>query len=101
MTQSGFRMDYYQSKANTFTFQGDFYSGEANESLNRSVTDGQNVLARFTHLFSDKSNLTIQAYFDRTWRNSPNSVNPLSYELNTYDLDVQHRFPIGKHQSIL
>ena len=101
MTQSGFRMDYYQSKTSTFTFQGDFYSGEANESIRRLVTDGQNVLARFTHLFSDKSNLTIQAYFDRTWRNTPNAVNPLSYELNTYDLDVQHRFPIGKHQSIL
>ncbi|HMF70996.1 MAG TPA: TonB-dependent receptor plug domain-containing protein, partial [Flavitalea sp.] len=101
MTQSGFRMDYYQSKANTFTFQGDFYWGEANESLEHLVRDGQNVLARFTHIFSDKSNLTIQAYFDRTWRNTPKALNPLSYELNTYDLDVQHRFPIGKHQSIL
>jgi len=101
MTQTGFRMDYYQSKSNTLTFQGDFYWGEANESIRRLVTNGQNLLARFTHIFSDKSNLSIQAYFDRTWRNTPDAVNPLSYELTTYDLDIQHRFALGKHQSIL
>lgn len=101
MTQTGFRMDYYQSEASTLTFQGDFYWGKANESLSRLVTDGQNLLARFTHIFSDQSNLSIQAYFDRTWRNTPDAVNPLSYELTTYDLEIQHRFALGEHQSIL
>jgi iron complex outermembrane receptor protein len=96
-------MDYYLSKANTLTVQGDFYGGvENNDSLTkRTVTDGQNVLTRFTHLFSDKSNLNIQLYFDRTWRKTPHSVNPFFYDLKTYDLDIQHRFQIGNRQGIL
>jgi iron complex outermembrane receptor protein len=103
MTQGGFRMDYYLSKANTLTLQGDFYGGVENkDSLKkRTVTDGQNVLTRFTHLFSDKSNLNVQLYFDRTWRKTPHSVNPFFYDLKTYDIDIQHRFAIGRRQSIL
>jgi iron complex outermembrane recepter protein len=101
MTQAGFRMDYYPSPATTLTIQGDFYGGEANDSVRHATMDGQNVLARFTRRFSEESNLTIQAYFDRTWRTTPNSIQPFFYELNTYDLDVQHRFAVGINHSIL
>jgi iron complex outermembrane recepter protein len=101
MTQSGFRMDYYPSKANTLTLQGDFYSGDENKSIRHAITNGQNVLARFTHVFSDESNFTIQAYFDRTWRKTSNSTTPFSYDPRTYDLEIQYRFPIGNRQSLL
>src|SRR5688572_5292765 len=101
MTQGGFRMDYYPSKANTFTLQGDLYKGIANDSNKRLNSDGQNILGRFTHLFSDQSNLNVQVYFDRTWRKTPYAAKPLFYQLNTYDIDIQHRFPVGKKQSIL
>ncbi len=101
MTQGGFRMDYYPSKANTLTLQGDFYEGIENDSVKRANTDGQNVLARFTHYFSDQSNLVIRAYFDRTWRKTPESAQPFLYELNTYDFDIQHRFSFDSKQSIL
>lgn len=100
-TQGGFRMEYYPSKAGTFTLQGDFYGGEENDSIRHAVTDGQNVLARYSHHFSDESNITIQVYFDRTWRTTPESAQPFFYELNTYDLDIQHRFSLGRKQSIL
>lgn len=96
-------MDCYPSKTNTFTLQGDFYGGAENkDSLTRyTFTDGQNVLARFTHLFSDRSDLKIQAYFDRTWRKIPYTANPSFYQIYTYDADIQHRFPAGRRQSIL
>lgn len=99
----GFRMDYYPSEANTLTLQGDFYSGVENkDSLTSHATiDGQNVLARFTHLFSDASDLRVQAYFDRTWRITPNSASKFFYELYTYDLDLQYRFPVGSQHSLL
>jgi iron complex outermembrane receptor protein len=100
-TQGGFRMDYYPSKANTLTLQGDFYGGTENDSIKQANTDGQNVLGRFTHLFSEKSNLTIQAYYDRTWRKTPNSATRFYYQLQTYDLDIQHRFSLGGRQSIV
>lgn len=101
MTQGGFRMDYYPSNTNTLTLQGDFYEGVENDSVKHANTDGQNLLARFTHSFSDQSNLVIRAYFDRTWRKTPESAQPFFYELNTYDFDIQHRFSLGSKQSIL
>jgi iron complex outermembrane receptor protein len=101
MTQGGFRMDYYPSKKNTLTLQGDFYGGKENDSVAHTITDGQNIMAHFTHRFSEKSNLNIKAYYDRTWRITPNSALPFSYNLNTYNLDIQHRFSIGNKQSIL
>jgi iron complex outermembrane receptor protein len=103
MIQGGFRMDYYPTKANTLTLQGDFYGGNTNRdsALTHAETNGQNVLARFTHVFSDHSDLKIQAYYDRTWRDTPYSTVPFIYSVNTYDLDIQHRFGLGEKQSIL
>jgi iron complex outermembrane receptor protein len=103
MTQGGFRMDYYPSAANTLTIQGDLYGGVENRDslLKHTNTNGQNVLARFTHLFSERSDLKIQAYFDRTWRETPHSVTPFSYRINTYDIDIQHRFSAGRQHNIV
>ena len=103
LKQGGFRMDYYPSKFNTATLQGDFYSGDENNLFTNqaALTTGQNVLGRFTHLFSEKSNLTIQAYYDHTTRNTPQAASPLYYEVSTADLDIQYRVPIGNRQSIL
>ena len=47
---------------------------------------------------ADESQLQIQSYFDRTSRRIPNTF---AEELNTYDLDIQHRFPLGEKQSIV
>jgi len=103
MGQAGFRMDYYPSRKNTFTLQGDAYRGEANpDTVTRfAITSGQNVLARFVRSFSDSSDLKIQVYYDRTWRTTPTSTQKFFYSLYTYDLDIQHRFPIKRRQSLL
>jgi iron complex outermembrane receptor protein len=101
MTQGGFRMDYYPSEATTITLQGDVYGGVVSDSARQADTDGQNVLARFKHNFSERSSITIQGYFDRTWRKTPNAGSRFFYQLNTYDLDVQHRFSLTKRQSVL
>lgn len=103
MLQGGFRMDYYLPGSNTLTLQGDAYDGEANRDtlVRHTLTAGQNLLARFTHKFSDKSDLKVQGYFDRTWRHTPNSVQRFFYVVNTYDLDIQHRFPVGTKHSVL
>lgn len=103
LTQGGFRLDYYPSQKNTLIVQSDFYVGVENQdSLNKyTITDGQNVLADFTHLFSDKSDLNIKAYYDRTWRTTPTSINRFFYNLNTYDIDIHHHFSMGSRQSII
>jgi len=101
MTQGGFRMDYYPAEPDMLTLQGDYYSGvEYNiAGPTNSTIDGQNVLGRWTRTFSEESDLKLQLYFDRTWRHDIPST--ASDELNTYDIDFQHRFPLFKSQSIL
>ena len=103
MTQGGFRMDYADdTENNTVTVQGDFYTANINDSIPEIKADGQNILTRIFHRFSSESNLTLRAYYDRTWRHAPNNItNPFSYELSTYDIDLQYRFPIGGRQSVL
>jgi len=56
------------------------------------------VLGRWTHTLSPESDIQVQSYFDRTWRKIPNSI---AEDLKTYDLDFQHRFPLGERQSIV
>ncbi|HUJ09354.1 MAG TPA: TonB-dependent receptor plug domain-containing protein [Verrucomicrobiae bacterium] len=98
MTQGGFRADYYPSDDNTMTLQGDFYGGDEGTPT-VTLVDGQNVLGRWTHVFSYESDLSVQAYYDRTWRNLPGAS--FSDNLKTYDIDLQHRFPLGERQSIV
>lgn len=99
--QGGFRMDYYPSKKGTLTLQGDFYTGNEKKGSKYALTQGQNILSRYTYAFSDSSDLRIRIYFDRTDRKTPKAKTPFNYQLNTYDLDIQHRFPIGNSVSIL
>jgi iron complex outermembrane recepter protein len=102
MTQGGFRLDYSDEGNNTLAVQGDFYTANINDGVSENATDGQNILTRFSHEFSEESHLTLSAYYDRTWRVAPNNIaNPFSYELATYDTDLRYRFPIGGRQSIL
>ncbi len=87
LTQGGFRMDYFPSEKNTFTLQGDVYGGKEDDTLSTTV-NGQNILGRWTHLFSDRSEIILQLYVDRTWRNIRSSE--FKDELFTYDIDFQH-----------
>jgi iron complex outermembrane receptor protein len=97
MTQGGFRLEYYPSGADTLTLQGDFYSGREGVPTSTTV-DGQNVLFRWTRVFSATADLHLQIYVDRTWRRVEASFGD---DLKTYDVDFQHRFPIGVRHSIL
>jgi len=97
MSQGGFRLDWYQTEENTFTLSGDSYAGSENTIPGNTFMDGQNLLGRFTHIISDTSDLSIQTYFDRTWRDISQSF---ADDLKTYDVDFQFRFAWGSRQSI-
>ncbi len=98
MTQGGFRMDYFPSAKNTFTLHGDIYGGKEENPTN-SIENGQNIYGKWTHNFSERSELTINAYFDRTLKDFP--VSKITDRLVTYDLDVQHRFRLAPRHNIL
>jgi len=97
MTQGGFRMDYVPGNSNTFSFQGDFYGGMADTG--NTIINGQDVLGKWTHRFSENANLSLQVYFDRTWRDL--TASDFSEQLSTYDIDLQHHFPIGSNNQVL
>ncbi|HYC27684.1 MAG TPA: TonB-dependent receptor plug domain-containing protein, partial [Chitinophagaceae bacterium] len=99
MTHAGFRMDWNPTKNNAYTVQGDYYDGNRNAPKDRSPLNGQNILARWTRTISDKSDLMLQVYYDRYYREDAPSA---SYDkINTVDIDFQHRLPLGKRNNFI
>lgn len=99
MGQGGFRVDWRASDENLFTLQGDGYDGTVEQLAPGDTTlSGANVLGRWTHTFSDDSDLQVQSYYDFTDREAP----PVFAEtLHTFDLEARYRFPIGTRQDIV
>ncbi|HUS11549.1 MAG TPA: TonB-dependent receptor [Pyrinomonadaceae bacterium] len=99
MGQGGFRLDWDTSRSDLVTVQGDYYSGRMGQRFaNDTVVDGGNVIGRWSHRFSETSDLKLQLYYDRTHRNVPNTFAEV---LDTYDIDFQHRFQLGVRQNIV
>jgi len=99
MTQGGFRADWTARGDNTFTIQGDAYDGSIGQPNARDVSvDGGNVVGRWTKILSEDSNLKVQFYYDHTHREIPNLFRE---NLDTFDWDFQHRFPLWKRHDIV
>jgi iron complex outermembrane receptor protein len=107
----GFRADWDLDKADSLTVQGDHYVGTS--GLNSTQTlltppyevplegavrnTGENVLARYRHVYDENSDFTMQTYFDNFERVST----VLNSELvKTFDLELQYRFLLTERQQI-
>jgi iron complex outermembrane receptor protein len=108
MNQGGFRIDADASAQNKFTVQGDVYSGSENTpSGNDSGIRGSNILGRWSHTFSDDSDMSLQLYYDQTHFSLPkpavlfSPAGELTDDLDTYDLDFQHRFRLNERNKIV
>jgi iron complex outermembrane recepter protein len=99
LAQLGFRTDWLPEQGDKVTFQGDFYGGDiAQPAPGHIDVNGQNLLGRWTHPLGDEHDVTLQTYWDRTWRNVPGTF---AEELVTYDVDFQHRIRLGeRHRAI-
>ncbi|MEO7523063.1 MAG: outer membrane beta-barrel protein, partial [Ferruginibacter sp.] len=98
MTKAGFRMDYMPKGKSSFTLQGDVYLGNEDRGDSTHI-NGQNLLGRWKHNFSANAGLSLQVYYDRTWRNAkPDS---LSDQIKTFDFDIQHNFKVARINKIL
>ena len=110
-SQGGFRLDWEPRAADTLTVQGDYYSNESGGKVYRhsygpvgvfpsgfrAMTEGGNALARWTHRFSEDSEMAWQAFYDRTDRGFG-----IAREIRgTADVDVQHRFRAGSRHEIV
>lgn len=100
--RSGFRLDKKLADGDRLTVQGDTYSQKVGETVHPYAAltppygeafaaddraKGLNILSRWQHRLADQSEITLQAYFDRTEFSAPK----LSETQNTIDLDFQHR----------
>ncbi len=105
--QTGFRMDAADTGRGSWTLQGDYYANhEAAADGRTGLMHGENLLGRWRRAFAAHSGFTLQLYYDRTQLSLP--VAPLTIagmvlsppgtlhdELQTFDLDFQHRLPLN------
>jgi iron complex outermembrane recepter protein len=106
-SQAGFRADW-KIGADAFTVNGNGYVGSEGQPLPGTIAlsgvtlplgnisiSGANLTTRWNRALQGGSDLTVQAYFDRTQRDVPPSF---SETLDILDLQVQHSLrSIGMH----
>jgi iron complex outermembrane receptor protein len=111
LLHGGFRVDTSLSTKDSLTVQGDLYTGREGASIvhssfnppdNETVLkvyplSGGNVLGRWHHIFSSRSDTTLQVYFDRYARSGPQAREVR----NTFDLDFQHHLAWGTRQDLV
>lgn len=109
--RSGFRIDANLTDSDTFTLQGDVFDNRAghprshysllppfvSEYSDITNTHGGNVLARYTHTFSDTSDLMVQLYYDKLQLTDHDNT----FEQGTYDIEFQHRFALADRHEII
>ncbi|HSN85931.1 MAG TPA: TonB-dependent receptor, partial [Thermoanaerobaculia bacterium] len=99
MGQGGFRADWKTSGTDSFTFQGDAYTGRMGETTRDDTNvDGGNLVGRWTRTRSPRSGLDLQVYWDRTHRYIPDLFEE---HLDILDLDFQHRLPAGERHDVM
>jgi iron complex outermembrane receptor protein len=109
--RGGFRMDYQPTGKDSLTLQGDIYGSNDgqryetpslfppfSESFSSdSHFSGGNTLARWSHVFSSSSDMSLQLYYDRM---EPDDE-LFKMTVDIFDLDFQHQFKLGDRQQIM
>ncbi|RMF60307.1 MAG: TonB-dependent receptor, partial [Calditrichaeota bacterium] len=112
VAHGGFRFDWDSGSQDEITVEGGVYSGEVGQryritnspeppflqtfDFNADVSGGH-LLSRWKRTFSSTSDLALQLYFDRVKREEA----VVKGDINTFDLDFQHRFLLGDRQEII
>jgi iron complex outermembrane receptor protein len=106
----GFRSDWQAGPQDALTVQGDLYDGDIGlvapsvtvinrpSPTGRLVTrvSGGDVLGRWRHTFDSTSDMQLRLYYDHTHRSDPSFLD----DLDTIDLDFQHRFLLARRHEI-
>lgn len=109
--RGGFRLDWQTTDQNAITLEGDLYDGTLAQTyflgsllppFQQTVRDqlnirGGSLLGRWSHRFSEVSDVRAQFYYDRTVRDTL----VFTEDRDNYDLDFQHRVPFGKRQDVV
>jgi iron complex outermembrane recepter protein len=97
-SQGGVRLDWQRSR-DSVTVQGDFYRAKPNpDGLQNVAVTGGNLLTRWGHTFSERTDFVLTTYFDRTRRDLRNGFRQ---DLDTFDVDWQQRFQASARQQLV
>lgn len=112
MTRGGFRLDSNLSDDSSFMARGEIYGGKSHTradviesfappfTVNRKYStdlSGGNIVLRYNRAFSENSQLRLQAYYDRTERDSIN----FGERRDTFDFEAQHRYAASSTHDIV
>ena len=101
-----FRTDWQPRCGDQVTFQGDLFQGSNEQTFDRPSlgfsrdtehVSGGDLLGRWTRVFSDDSDVSLQVYYDRTDR----ITSGFDQATNTIDIDFQHRFQAFDYHSVI
>ncbi|MGN6702912.1 MAG: TonB-dependent receptor plug domain-containing protein, partial [Burkholderiaceae bacterium] len=94
-SQAGFRADW-GGGASRSTLQGDAYQGWLHQFGTSDIRiAGANLLGRVHGTRDNGSTYRLQGYWDHTERDQPNAFRE---HLDTFDLDAQNTFGLGRRQ---
>lgn len=113
ITQGGVRVELNAGLSDSFTFEASAMTGESGERVNEPITsyafversmiearsplDSQFALARWTRNKSQRSGFSVQAFWDHSYR----LVIDKGETTQTVDLELQHRFPLGRRHDFV
>jgi iron complex outermembrane receptor protein len=96
--QVGLQIDWGRAN-DALMLQGEYYDGFVDQagSLGDRRTAGGHFLGRWNRTLADGSAVQVQTYFDQTRTNQPGLFDE---NLQTYDIEAQHRFQLGARNEI-
>jgi len=92
----GFRLDHYPDSDTHLTWQADTSVADFDEGASSAYN--LNTLGRWTRQLGERSNVEVQAYYDRTFRDELSRVRG---SVDTFDLSAQHTFGLGAHHDMI
>ena len=99
MGQGGFRSDWHATGQDVLTLQGDAYSGQLGQALHSDTRlDGGNLLGRWSRSVSERSDLEVQVYWDRTHRDIPGQFEE---HRDTWDVDLQDHLRLSEKNDLV
>jgi iron complex outermembrane recepter protein len=112
LLHGGFRADKTISSKDSFNLQGDLYTGNEGADIEHIASidppiiedlavrvglSGGNILGRWNHNFSGRSDSSLQFYFDNYTRTGPSAHE----NGKTFDVDFNHHFVAGDRQDFV
>lgn len=99
-TQTGFRLDWNSSPADSVMVQGDAYHGSRHRGAAADENfHGYDLLARWRHQAASGNSLQVQLYYDHAARKIED--NGGQFAVDTFDIETQHGFSIGDRHEIV